>query len=177
MNNRNWHCKLLKSYHCRKYSNGTVLVGVVSSELLQHILPIVLTATYVQKYFFIPYYLICFKEYVGKRYDSSVPGQPFHPDHRIDHLHRGRSTDHQQLGLLTDHQQLGQHTGHQHRSQRSLNQVTVWKVAIGSLKWSLLNAILKLNPEFPWLCQIVTTLSKFHWWFWIFWTQLPKLKN
>ena len=36
---------------------------------------------------------------------------------------------------------------------------------------------LKLNPKFHWLCQIVTTLHKFHWKFWIFWMQLPKLKN
>ena len=35
----------------------------------------------------------------------------------------------------------------------------------------------KLNPEFHWLRQIATTLSKFHWWFWIFLDAIAKAKK
>ena len=34
-----------------------------------------------------------------------------------------------------------------------------------------------LNPKFHWLCQIVTTLHKFHWQFWIFLDAIAKEKN
>ena len=35
----------------------------------------------------------------------------------------------------------------------------------------------KLNPEFHWLYQIATTLSKFYWWFWIFLDAIAKAKK
>ena len=34
-----------------------------------------------------------------------------------------------------------------------------------------------LNPEFHWLRQIATTLSKFCWWFWIFLDAIAKAKK
>ena len=38
-------------------------------------------------------------------------------------------------------------------------------------------APLMLNPEFHWLRQIATTLSKFHWQFWIFLDAIAKAKK
>ena len=37
--------------------------------------------------------------------------------------------------------------------------------------------ILLLNPEFHWLHQIATTLSMFHWRFWIFLDAIAKAKK
>ena len=34
-----------------------------------------------------------------------------------------------------------------------------------------------LNPKFHWLCQIATTLSEFHWGFWIFLDAIAKAKK
>ena len=34
-----------------------------------------------------------------------------------------------------------------------------------------------VNQKFHWLCQIGTTLCKFHWWFWIFLDAIAKVKK
>ena len=69
------------------------------------------------------------------------------------------------------------------RAKFALNQISFgWnlsRVSPPKCPWSCFKSLQlsKLNPEFHWLCQIATSMRKFHWQFWIFLDAFAKAKK